>query len=92
MDSHGSAASSGASGTSSALGGPESEKKRRLAETDVDPSGDFTPDRSGETEDPGTGRRADNQPTENRETPARSDNREDGNRDSENAPKSGHEE
>jgi hypothetical protein len=74
------------------LGGPESEKKRRLTETDVDPSGDLSSDQSGETEDPGTGGRADNQPAENRESPTRSDNREDGNRDSENAPKPGHEE
>ncbi len=89
MGSHGSAPSSGAS---SASGGPESGKKRRLAETDVDPSGDLTSDQSGETEDPGTGRRTDNQPAENRENPARSDNRDAGNRDSENAPKPGHEE
>lgn len=74
------------------MGGPESEKNRRLTETDVDPSGDLTSDRSGETEDPGTGRRGANQPAENRETPARSDNRENGNRDGENAPKPGHEE
>jgi hypothetical protein len=86
MDSHGSPASSGVPA------GPESEKKRRLAETDVEPSGDFTSDQSGETENPGTGRRADNQPAENRETPARSDNGEDVNRDSENAPTPGHEE
>lgn len=78
--------------SSSASAGPESQKKQLLAETDVDPSGDFTSDRSGETEDPGTGRRADNQPVENRENPARSGNRDEGNRDSENAPKPGHEE
>lgn len=89
MGSHGSAARSGASNVS---GGPESEKKRRLAETDVDPSGDFTSDRPEETEDPGTGGRADNQPAESRENPTRSGDREDGNRDSENAPKPGHEE
>lgn len=74
------------------MGGPESEKKRRLTETDVDPSGDLTSDRSGDTEDPGTGRRGDNQPAENRENPTRSSNNDGGNRDSENAPKQGHEE
>jgi hypothetical protein len=74
------------------MGGPESEKKRRLTETDVDPSGDLSSDRSGETEDPGSGGRADNQPAENRENPTRSANNDGGNRDSENAPKPGHEE
>jgi hypothetical protein len=74
------------------MDGPGSEKKRRLVETDVDPSGDLPSDRSGDTEDPGTGGRADNQPAESRENPTRSDNFEDGNRDSENAPKPGHEE
>jgi hypothetical protein len=73
-------------------GGPESEKKRRLTETDVDPSGDLTSDQPGETEDPGTGRRGDNQPAENRENPTRSSDNDGGNRDSENAPKPGHEE
>jgi hypothetical protein len=74
------------------MDGPESEKKRRLTETDVDPSGDLTSDRSGETEDPGTGRGGDNQPAENRENPTRSSDSDGGNRDSENAPKPGHEE
>lgn len=74
------------------MSGPESEKKRRLTETDVDPGGDLSSDRSGETENSGTVGRADNQPAESRENPSRSGNREDGNRDSENAPKPGHEE
>lgn len=82
----------GSAAISGAPAGPESEKKRRLAETDVDPSGDFTSNRSGETEEPGDDRRGDNQPAENRENPERSDNREAGNRDSESAPKPGHEE
>ena len=69
------------------MGGPESEKKRRLTETDVDPSGDLTSGRSGDTE----GRRGDNQPAENRENPARSSDNDGGNRDSENAPKPGQE-
>jgi hypothetical protein len=70
--------------------GPEKEKQRRLTETDVDPSGDVTSENSGQTEDPGTGRRVDNQPAENHEDPSR--DRDTGNRDSENAPKPGHEE
>lgn len=74
------------------MGGPESEKQRRLTETDVDPGGDLTADRSGETEDRGTGGRADNQPAESRENPTRSSDNDGGNRDSENAPKPGHEE
>jgi hypothetical protein len=74
------------------MDGPESEKKRRLTETDIDPGGDLTTDRSGETEDPGTGGRADNQPAESRENPARSSDNDGGNRDSESAPKPGHEE
>jgi hypothetical protein len=74
------------------MGGPESEKQRRTTETDVDPGGDLTTDRSGETEDPGTVGRADNQPAESRETPTRSSDNGGGNRDSENAPKPGHEE
>jgi hypothetical protein len=74
------------------MGGPETEHKRRLTETDVDPSGDLTSDRSGETEDPGTSRRGDNQPAENRENPKRSSDNDGGSRDSENAPKPGHEE
>ena len=70
------------------------DQKRRLVETDIDPSGELTSDRTGETEGTGsgTGSRTDNQPAENRENPARSENRESGNRDSENAPALGHEE
>jgi hypothetical protein len=70
------------------------DQKRRLVETDIDPSGELTSDRTGETEGPGsgTGNRTDNQPAENRENPTRSENRESGNRDSENAPAPGHEE
>jgi len=70
------------------------DQKRRLKETDIDPSGELTSDRTGETEDTGsgTGKRTDNQPAENRENPTRSENRESGNRDSENAPAPGHEE
>ncbi|MEQ1353776.1 MAG: hypothetical protein ABLT11_07145 [Candidatus Acidiferrum sp.] len=63
-----------------------------MTETDVDPGGDLTSDRSGDTEDPGTGRRGDNQPAENRESLTRSSDSDRGNRDSENAPKPGHEE
>jgi hypothetical protein len=68
--------------------------KRRLKETDIDPSGELTSDRTGETEGTGseTGSRTDNQPAENREDPTRSENRESGNRDIENAPAPGHEE
>jgi len=70
------------------------DQKRRLKETDIDPSGELTSDRTGETEStgPGTGSRTDNQPAENRENPTRSENRGSGNRDSENAPAAGHEE
>ena len=70
------------------------DQKRRLKETDIDPSGELTSDRTGETEgtEPGTASRTDNQPSENRENPTRSENRESGNRDSENAPAPGHEE
>jgi hypothetical protein len=70
------------------------DPKRQLKETDIDPSGELTSDRTGETEGtgPGTGRRTDNQPAESRESPTRSENRESGNRDSENAPAPGHEE
>jgi hypothetical protein len=70
------------------------DQKRRLKETDIDPSGELTSDHTGETEGtgPGTGSRTDNQPAENRENPTRSENRESGNRDIENAPPSGHEE
>lgn len=71
---------------------PETEKKRRLTETDVDPSGELTSEQTGETEDTATGRRADNQPAESRENPTRSQgSRESGNRDSENPPEAGHE-
>ena len=70
------------------------DQKRRLKETDIDPSGELISDRTGETEGTGsgTGSRTDNQPAENRESPTRSENRESGNRDSENAPALGHEE
>ena len=70
------------------------DQKRRLKETDIDPSGELTSDRTGETEGTGsgTGSRTDNQPPENRENPTRSETRESGNRDSENAPAPGHEE
>ena len=70
------------------------DQKRRLKETDIDPSGELTSDRTGETEGTGsgTGSRTDNQPAENRENPTRSENRENANRDSENAPAAGHEE
>ena len=70
------------------------DQKRRLKETDIDPSGELTSDRTGETEGTGsgTGSRTDNQPAENRENPTRSENRESGNRDSENAPAPGHDE
>jgi hypothetical protein len=84
--------SQGAPPSSTSSAGPETETKRRLTETDVDPSGDLTSSQTGETENPGTGRRSDNQPPENRENPSRTDNAEGGNRDSENAPKPGHEE
>ena len=69
------------------------DQKRRLKETDIDPSGELS-DRTGETEDTnsGTGSRIDNQPAENRENPTRSENRESGNRESENGPGPGHEE
>jgi len=72
----------------------EPDQKRRLKETDIDPSGEFTSDRIGETEgtDSGAESRTDNQPAENRESPTRSENRESGNRDNENAPAPGHEE
>ncbi|MDP9338952.1 MAG: hypothetical protein M3P45_08795 [Acidobacteriota bacterium] len=70
--------------------GPEKEKQRRLTETDVDPSGDVSSENSGQTEDPGAGRLVDNQPAENHEDPPRDPDT--GNRDSENAPKLGHEE
>jgi len=72
--------------------GPGTERQRRLTETDVDPSGDVTSDNSGETEDAGTGGRGDNQPAESHENPSRSENRQTEDRDSENAPKPGHEE
>jgi hypothetical protein len=72
--------------------GPETEKKRRLTETDVDPAGDLTSTDSGETENPGTRRSSDNQPAESHENPSRSDDRGSGNRDTENEPKPGHEE
>jgi hypothetical protein len=68
--------------------GPETEKKRRLTETDIDPSDDLSSNHTGETEDTGTGRRIDNQPAENHEDPTR--DRDTGDRDSENAPKPGH--
>jgi hypothetical protein len=70
------------------------DQKRRLKETDIDPSGELTSDRTGETEgtEPGTGSRIDNQPAENRENPTRSESRDSVNRDSENAPAPGHEE
>ena len=70
------------------------DQNRRLKETDIDPSGELTSDRAGETEGTGsgTGSRTDNQPAENRESPTRSENRESRNRDSENAPALGHEE
>ena len=74
------------------LNGPD--QKRRLKETDIDPSGELSSDHTGETEGTGseTGSRTDNQPAENRENPTRSENRESGNRDSENAPALEHEE
>lgn len=74
------------------LNGPD--QKRRLKETDIDPSGELSSDYTGETEGSGAGTasRTDNQPPENRENPARSENRGSGNRDSENAPAPGHEE
>ena len=76
--------------SSAAAVGPEAEKKRRLAETDVDPSGDVTSDvsSSGETESVGSTKR-DNQPAESHENPTR-DASED--RDSENPPNSGRQE
>jgi hypothetical protein len=88
MASQGSAPKPDSSADSS--NGPQTEKNRRLTETDIDPSGDVTSDRTGETEDAGTGRHEDNQPAEDRENPTRSDNT--GNRDTENAPRPGHEE
>lgn len=88
MASQGSAPKPDSSADSS--NGPQMEKKRRLTETDIDPSGDVTSDRTGETEDAGTGRHEDNQPAEDRENPRRSDNT--GSRDTENAPRPGHEE
>ena len=44
------------------------DQKRRLKETDIDPSGELTSDRTGETEGTGsgTGGRTDNQPAEHR--------------------------
>jgi hypothetical protein len=77
------------SGSSS---GPGTERQRRLTETDVDPSGDLASDKSGETDDAGTGRPGDNQPAESHENPSRSENHQTEGRDSENAPKPGHEE
>jgi hypothetical protein len=73
-------------------GGPEAEKKRRLAETDVDPSGDVTSDSSssGETESVNSSNR-DNQPAESHEDPT-CDRDSGGNRDSENLPKDGQQE
>jgi hypothetical protein len=72
--------------------GPETEKKRRLTETDVDPSGDLGSG-PGDTEDAGAGRRRDNQPAENRENATRSEGSGNNARqDSENAPKAGEEE
>jgi len=80
-----------ASQGSAAAPGPETEKKRRLTEADIDPSGDFTSSNSsGETESVETGTRSDNQLAENHEDPSR--DRDTGDRDSENAPKPGHEE
>ena len=69
------------------------ERQRRLTETDMDPEWrvDFRSN-PARRKMPGTGRRADNQPAENHENPSRSENRDSGNRDSENAPKPGHEE
>lgn len=71
---------------------PETGEKRRLMETDIDPSGELSPNRTGETEDTGTGRQANNQPPENRENPTRSDNRNTGDGEDETAPKQGQEE
>ncbi|HEY8715890.1 MAG TPA: hypothetical protein VIM00_10960 [Candidatus Acidoferrum sp.] len=71
--------------------GPETGTKRRLTETDIDPSSELTSSQTGETEDAGAGSRADNQPAENRENLTRSeDSHDSGNRDSENTPKAGH--
>jgi len=66
--------------------------KRRLKEMDIDPAGELTSDRAGETENAGDSRQGSNQPAENREDPTRSDNRQTENRDNENAPNPGHEE
>jgi hypothetical protein len=68
------------------------DEKRRLKETDIDPSGELSSDRTGETENPGTGRQGSNQPAENREDPTPSDGRPSEDRESENAPQPGHEE
>ncbi len=67
-------------------------EKRRLKEMDIDPAGELTSDRTGETENPGDSRKGSNQPAENPEDPTRSDNRQTENRDNENVPKPGHEE
>lgn len=71
---------------------PETEKKRRLKETDIDPSGDVSTEYGGQTEEVGNASRVDNQPAENREAPTRSENRETTGHDSENPPQPGHEE
>jgi hypothetical protein len=72
--------------------GPGTERQRRLTETDVDPGGDLTSDKAGDIEDAGTGRRGDNQPAESHENPSPSENHRTEDRDSENAPRPGHEE
>lgn len=51
--------------------GHGTEAKRRMLETDIDPSGDATSG-SGQTEEANTGRQSDNQPPESRENPAKS--------------------
>jgi hypothetical protein len=79
-----------ASQGSAAAPGPETEKKRRLTEADLDPSGDSSSsNNSGETESVGNNNRTDNQPAENHEDPSL--DRDTGHGDSENAPKPGQE-
>jgi hypothetical protein len=66
--------------------------KRKLKEADIDPSGELTADRTGETESDGSDVRGNNQPRESVESPSRSQNRAGRDRDSEKPPKTGHEE
>lgn len=66
--------------------------KRKLKEADIDPSGELTADRTGETESDRSDVRGNNQPRESAESPSRSQNREGRHDDSEKPPNAGHEE